>query len=1596
MSILVKHVQKKTSLRKTVFKKQANTKKAVKQSLPVRDILSLQKSIGNQAVQKLFEYGSLQKILSVGDAMQMPKPKLQKQEENEETKKETVQTETKEKPVSINGAYNLFKPSIEHSSKDKNTSVNPPKEKKKPAVPVPSAVKESSQETQVNDAEEASKKTEKTKTPTNPHEDKAFQATIKQIKRTGKIQKAHPSPKNKLAEVKNASYLPKEEQQKNLDETDHFETIKQIAENTKQKKFTPDTFKALLKKDLDNLENSLPHDKEGAENFKNSKPLKSVKEHISSNVEKEKENIAGPLAKDAKVKNPPRSSTVPTIAKPVPKASVGRAPRPINKRAVAPKPLNKTEVSMEKESRSLDDLMQENDLNESQLANSNEPAFLKALNTKRKAQKAAKQAPMIYRGQESKILANARHQAAVSGKKGLHAMFSSRVHTFGNVFQEQISTEKADKNEQKKINAEFEKIYNRTKKNVADKLNEISTKVNSYFADGGLVDKAKKTFEKNVEDKLDEIISWTDIFFGKDTKAIEKVFVTEKNKFITTLNIVFDKIAVTISDGLNEAIKIIDDGRKETKNYYDGLNKEQKKLAKDALDTFNDKYDTLEESVNAKEKELAQDLARQYQKNANSLRKTFEGIKKKVSASWLDGAINAIKGVIETVKKLKKLISTLLTEIQAFVPKIMADPVGFAKKLFGGIKEGIGLFKANIKKHLIGGFVKWLTGAMGPMGITIPDNIFSLKGIFSLVMQILGLGWDYLRRKAVKMLGEPIVKAMETGVKIFRIIRTKGIVGIWEYLKQKFNDLKETVIGAIQEMLITKVIVAGIKWLVSLLIPGAGFIKAVLAIKDIVVFFVESAIMLIPTLIKSIRALASGNVKMIAKAVEKGLSLLVSLVINLFAKLIGLGGLAKKVMGIIKRIRKRIDKAIDKLILKARKTFKGVIGKGKKPNKLSKDKNQYRSDEKLSKGLAALDAVTTRYAKNGATYDEMITGVKSVRRKYKVFKSISVIKKHGYWYYIYKASPEKEKKAARIIEAVKQIKHDTFYGKMILRKTTDTFYLVRAGGKKSHIFGGYGDHIFDEKSEAVRHAKYLASLTINQIRQQSGLPVKWPPDKKTGDIKEGNPVEVVYVLEGKGEYMYVQGVVAPQPETGKIFVTKKIIEDFNKTLKNLRKAESKLRESEKYGNRQKIKKAEQVFNIWKEKYKNLSKTLSGKGPQVQVLGRPKYKIVDQFPITGTSKTKTSEFAISQTQEGKKELSFKANDHKQHKLLIGKKEIIIKSTPEKFSTFLEEHLAKNDKEKQEAVKSAFSTYKKWRTEENKSKKNQDQTKLNNYENELVTYSKILYGIEKEEDIPDTKVFYENVNELGLGEKMNAKQLTKKGNKGTQPTVSNPIYKILNQRRKGGGSYYVKGHLLSEKLHGSGKLFKNLTPLSRKGNRNHEKEIENILKLIVTTGGIVRYMVDPVYKKRGLNIPEDSPNKFPDKFSDEEWEMLKEIRKTEDVAVPKYMRIKAFLLEKKKKDIYQKKKDIYTGIIKNPIEKNLEKYEVINKGTIRKPFYLRQKTAEEIASLNGINQKQAKLIFDKLKKGETIQYKRIIGIIRKVLEEKNPEYRIIQTH
>jgi hypothetical protein len=79
-----------------------------------------------------------------------------------------------------------------------------------------------------------------------------------------------------------------------------------------------------------------------------------------------------------------------------------------------------------------------------------------------------------------------------------------------------------------------------------------------------------------------------------------------------------------------------------------------------------------------------------------------------------------------------------------------------------------------------------------------------------------------------------------------------------------------------------------------------------------------------------------------------------------------------------------------------------------------KDPAKKAHDEQLQEGLDALDAVTKRLEKDGATEQEIKASVKAVRRKFRVFRSIEVMKRGTTWYYVYIASPGEDKEGPHI------------------------------------------------------------------------------------------------------------------------------------------------------------------------------------------------------------------------------------------------------------------------------------------------------------------------------------------------------------------------------------------------------------------------------------------------------------------------------------------------------------------------------------------------------------------------------------------------------
>ena len=708
-----------------------------------------------------------------------------------------------------------------------------------------------------------------------------------------------------------------------------------VMEEQEPEEFDAEAFKAKLMERIESMQ--LPADQEEATEFEDNNNIQEISDAASTDATQAQQNTAGPISEATAAE--PNVEAVPereVIA--LPEAPIGQAPSSVSANTAMPNSRPDSQVSqpLQENMQEVDQEMIDNEVTEEQLARSNEPEFGSALDSRSEARANTETAPSQFREQETQSLNGSQRQAENTSEGTLEGMHGDRSNILNEVVGQQTETGTQNTTERERISNEINDIYEAAKTDVEAILEDLDTKVTEKF--DAAAKRAKQKFEDYVEQEMDAYksrrysgigggIQWgIDKFMGLPDE-VNRFFVDGRLLYIAEMDTALTDISNYIGQRLTEAKNRIHLGKQDVTDYVEELPENLQSIGEEASEDIQDKFDQLTDDVNAKQDELIDSLAQQYNDSLSEVDARIEEMQAE-NRGLIDAAMDAIKGVIETIRKLKQLVSDLLSEIQSSMAIIMADPIAFVSNLFDGVKQGFDNFKSNIETHLIAGFVQWLTGALGPIGITIPEDLFSLKGIFSLVMQVLGLTWDYMREKAVKLLGEPVVRAMEFGLEMFQIIREKGVEGIWEYIKEQFTDLKETIIDSIKEMLITQVIQAGIRWLLSLLIPGAGFIKAIMAIKDFIVFFVESALMLIPALIEAIRALASGSMALVATAIERGLALLVPLVIKLFARIIGLGGLVKKVQKIIKKIRRRIDRAINKLILKAKKAFRKLLRRG--------------------------------------------------------------------------------------------------------------------------------------------------------------------------------------------------------------------------------------------------------------------------------------------------------------------------------------------------------------------------------------------------------------------------------------------------------------------------------------------------------------------------------------------------------------------------------------------------------------------------------------------------------------------------------------------
>lgn len=302
----------------------------------------------------------------------------------------------------------------------------------------------------------------------------------------------------------------------------------------------------------------------------------------------------------------------------------------------------------------------------------------------------------------------------------------------------------------------------------------------------------------------------------------------------------------------------------------------------------------------------------------------------------VDKAIGAIKAIINTIRQLAAMLMNVLARVAGVVGDIIKHPVAFLSNLIEGVKGGILKFKDNILTHLRKGLMGWLFGALAEGGVELPDT-FDLKGIIKLLASLFGLTWANIRNRLVKQIGEPAMAAIEKGVEIFKLIATGGVAALWQMLIEKLGDIKEMILEQVKDFVITRIITAGITWLIGLLNPAAAFIKACKLIYDIVMFFVNNAeriMKFVNTVIDSVADIVRGNVSGVVNKIEDVLGQMVPILIGFLASAIGLGGIGQKIREIIAKLQKPVNKAIDFVIKQGLKLagpiIRGLKGIGKK------------------------------------------------------------------------------------------------------------------------------------------------------------------------------------------------------------------------------------------------------------------------------------------------------------------------------------------------------------------------------------------------------------------------------------------------------------------------------------------------------------------------------------------------------------------------------------------------------------------------------------------------------------------------------------------
>jgi hypothetical protein len=829
----------------------------------------------------------------------------------------------------------------------------------------------------------------------SPDSDPRFRKVMDQLKAGAAKTKAHPPAAKKAADAAAAAKGPPNERLAQ-GKAKQVDKIKEAKEGKPEES----SFLAILRAEI---AKAMPKTLAETDNF--DQTAQQMKGGLKANVSQQKENSTKDVSGASRQSPAPAGEAKAGGAvppEPAPGAPAVNAPEGM------PAPKSDADVSLQDSKQDTDDQMKEAEVTPQQLQKANDPRFSAVLDAKAQVARQADAAPGQYRANERATLNTAAAGAQADTRRGAAAMIGVRGGSNARVLSRQQQQKAADEAARAKVVADIEQIYNETKAKVEQKLTSLDTEVGSIFDQGteaalnAMTSFVNARLRAYKDDRYSGVLGgarWIRDQFRGLPDEVNVFYEQGRQLFQARMDALVVRVAALVERRLKEAKDEVAKGQAAIKEYVAKQPKSLQDVAKKAQQDVSSRFEELQRSIDDKKNQLAQALASKYKEAFDKANAALQKIQDE-NKGLVAGFIEKLAAVIKALMEFKDKLMAILRKGMETIKLIIADPLGFLSNLIAAVKGGIQAFVANIWTHLKKGFMTWLFGALAGAGIEIPSDL-SLPSILKLVLGVLGITYDRMRAKAVKLIGERNVKIIEKLVEYLRALITGGPAALWEKVKEDLSNLKAMVIDAIQNWLIETVVKQAIAKIVTMFNPAGAIIQAIIAIYNIVMFVVEKAqqiMAFVEAVVNSVHAIATGAIGGAINWIEQALARTIPIVIGFLARLIGLGGISQKIKDFILKVQAKVDAAIDKAIAKVVDFVKKLFGKG--------GSSPEAKQQSLDEAMAAAQGAVSRFAGKRVGKVVLKPLLAAIKLRYRL-TSLELVEQGDVWAIQGKINPDK-------------------------------------------------------------------------------------------------------------------------------------------------------------------------------------------------------------------------------------------------------------------------------------------------------------------------------------------------------------------------------------------------------------------------------------------------------------------------------------------------------------------------------------------------------------------------------------------------------------